>query len=373
MNTRNHLLNRLKYRISFTLRPGRITVSDEINDLELAEKISLDPKVGAHLQNMQAGLVKDGDSSPYYTKFERFLRSNNISYNYIDIHASSWMEAAKRFDFLIWRPMSTPWELEEAREKIYFLERSLNKPVYPSYNEIVFYENKILQYYFLKKMGFPVIETFISTDYDEAMDWVDKAEYPFVSKIKTGSASMGVSLLKDKKPAKEYIEKVFRSGYPTYWPFQRQKNYVFFQQYVENKGFDLRIIVIDEDNIFGYFREVPKGDFRASGMETVVKKELPIEAVKIALDIVNKLNFTNLSVDFLQSTQDNKFYIIETSNFIRIKTDEQLKINGVAGRYHYAVGSDSLHFEEGRYWIQELILKKYLEKHFSYEKIEAYV
>ena len=372
MNTRNPLLNKLKYRISSALRPDRISISNETNDLELAEKISLDPKVGAHLQNMQAGLVKDGDSSPYYTKFERFLRSNDISYDYLDIHSSSWMEDAKKFDLLIWRPMSTPWELEEAREKIYFLERHLNKLVYPSYNEVVFYENKILQYYILKEMSFPVIETFISSDYDEVLNWIEKAEYPLVSKIKTGSASMGVLLLKDKNSANKYVEKIFRSGNPTYWPFQRQKNYVFFQKYIKNRGFDLRIVVIDKDNIFGYFREVPKGDFRASGMETVVKKELPIEAVKMAFDILNKLNFTNLSVDFLQSEQDNKFYIIEASNFVRVKTDEQLKINGIAGRYRYIAESESLNFEKGRYWVQELTLKKFIENNLISRLSESF-
>ena len=225
MITRNHLLNRLKYRISFASRPGRITVCSEANDLEHAEKISLDPQVTARLRNVRTALVKDSDSYPYYTKFERFLTNNNISYEYLDIHASSWMQDAKKFDLLIWRPMSTPWELEEAREKIYVLEKRLNKPVYPSYDEIVFYENKVLQYYVLRDMDFPVIETFISTDYDEAMDWIQTAEYPLVSKIKTGSASMGVSLLNNKRMAKNYIERIFRSGNPTYWPFICLKNW----------------------------------------------------------------------------------------------------------------------------------------------------
>ena len=360
MRIKNHFLNRLRYRISFSLRPSKIEVFEERSNLDLAETILIDSRI--NLGNIvNVGLVRDGDD---YTKFERFLKNNKIAYEYFNIHSSSWMEDAKKFDVFIWRPLFSPYELEEAREKIYFLERLLNKSVYPSFAEIMFYENKILQNYILKNEGFPVIETFISYDYDEVLDWLEKAKYPFVSKIKEGAASQGVSLIRNKKTARGHVEKIFRGGKPTYWPFLKQKNYVFFQKYVENEGFDLRVIVVDENHIFGYYREIPKGEFRASGMGLVVKKELPKEAVRVALDLTKKLTFTNLSVDFLQSKADERFYIIETSNFIKIETDEQLKINGIPGRYRYIYETDDLIFEKGSFWVQELTLKNFFEKSY---------
>jgi glutathione synthase/RimK-type ligase-like ATP-grasp enzyme len=337
----------------------------EKDNLDSAQTILLDPNIRAGNNNIYVGLVKDTGELPYYTKFERFLKNNKIAYDYFDIHSSSWNKDAAKFNVIIWRPMSSPWSLEEAREKIYVLEKYLNKLVYPSYAEIMFYENKILQYHNLKNEGFPVIETFISFDYDEVLDWIQKAQYPFVSKINMGSASQGVTLVRNKKQAKRFAESIFRVGKATYWPFLKQKNYVYFQKYLENDGFDLRVIIVDENHIFGYYREIPKGEFRASGMGLVVKKELPKEAVRIALDATKKLKFTNLSVDFLQSSMDDKFYIIEASNFIRIETDEQLKVNGIPGKYRYLKENDSLTFEEGKYWIQELFLKRFFEKKFS--------
>lgn len=361
MNTKNSFLVRLKYRISSALRPGKVAIFIDPNRLDLAEKILLDPEIGVRLRSCRAGLVKDGDGCPYYTKFERFLKNNSIPYTYFDIHSSTWMQDAKNIDFLIWRPMSSPWELEEAREKIYFIEKHLNKFVYPSYSEVVFYENKLLQYYTLKDMGFPIVETFISSDYDEVLAWIENAAYPFVSKIKEGSASQGVMLLPDRKTARRHVEKIFRGGRQTYWPCLKQKNYVYFQKYLENEGFDLRIIAVDENHIFGYYREVPKGDFRASGMGLIVKKELQKEAVRIAVDVTKQLNFMGLSVDFLLSKEDGRFYIIEASNFIKIETDSQLMINGTSGRYRYVSESDSLVFEKGNYWIQELVLRNFFE------------
>lgn len=354
-------LNRLKNRLSFGLRPDRTRVHADTGLLEPADTVICGPAINAARGHIHAGLIKDNGTCPYYPKFERFLKNNRISYAYYDIHASSWMEDAKAFSVILWRPLSLPWILEEAREKIYFLERCLHKRIYPSLDEIMFYENKVLQHFIMKHHAFPVIDTFISSDYDEVRDWIETAEYPFVSKIRTGSASQGVCLVKGKGQARRCVERIFRAGNATYWPFQKQKNYVFFQKYVENRGFDLRITVVDENNIFGYFREVPRGDFRASGMQRVIKKELPKEAVKIALAVAKMLGFTNLSVDFLQAASDLKFFIIEASNFIKIETAEQLKIGETPGRYRYVQETDSLIFEAGRYWIQELILRRYLE------------
>lgn len=359
---RYDFLDRLKYRVSFALRPSRNTICREACDLETASKVYLEPSLRSRMESMRAGLVRDGDGDhPYYSKFERFLKNNRIPYGFLEIHSSSWLEDAREFDIVIWRPMSFPYELDEAREKIHFLQETLKKHVYPSCSEIMFYENKVLQYYVLKSHGFPIIDTFITFDYDEARDWIRDAEYPFVSKIRTGSGSYSVSLIRNRRAAGKYVEGVFRSGRPTYWPFLRQKNYVFFQRYIENDGFDLRVIVIDEKNIFGYYREVPKRDFRASGMNTVVKKDLPKEAVKIAIEVTKKLGFSNLAVDLLRRTSDGKFLIIEASNFIKIETDEQLKIEGVPGIYRYLAETDSLLFEAGKYWPQELILRRYME------------
>jgi glutathione synthase/RimK-type ligase-like ATP-grasp enzyme len=365
MRIKNHFLNRLRYRLSFSRRPSREIIYEEKDNLNSAQTILLDPEIKVGDNNLYVGLVRDSGRTPYYTKFERFFRNNKISYNYFDIHLSSWIKNAQKYDVIVWRPRPSPWALEEARDKIYFLERCLSKLVYPSFAEIMFYENKILQYYILKNHGFPVIETFVSYDYDEVSDWIQKAQYPFVSKINIGSASQGVTLVKNKKQARRLVENIFRMGGKTYWAFLKQKNYACFQKYMENRGFDLRVTVIDENNIFGYFRKIPKGDFRASGMDLIIKKELPKEPIKTALDITKRLNFTNLSVDFLQSSKNGEFYIIEASNYIKIETDEQLKVNGIPGKYRYFKETDSLTFEEGKYWIQELFLKRYFEKHFS--------
>ena len=353
-------LHKFKSRIISSLRPARVSLSAVNPVLEETDEIIFPRDI--NFKSPVVGIVKDSGSFSYYPKFERFLRNNNIPYNFLNIHDNQWIEDAKQFDVILWRPKSSPWELEEAREKIYVLERHMNKIIYPSFDEIIFYENKILQYHIFHELNFPVIPTFISHNYDETREWISQAEYPFVSKIKTGSGSFGTMLIKNKLMAKIYVEKVFRIGKSTYWPSVRQKNYVFFQKYVRNHGFDLRVIMVDNNNIFGYHRLVPKGDFRASGMNIISHEELPLDAVKIALNITEKLDFTNLAVDFLQSKEDDKFYIIESANFINVDKPYNLTINEIHGKYRYNYDTDTLIFEKGDFWLQEIILKRFFEK-----------
>lgn len=369
MKIRNLFLNRLKRKLIWTFRIDRLKYIEDYNILDTAEVIKLSQEEIKELNKINIAIIKDTDDTPYYTKFERILKNNNIEYSYFNIHKSNWLDEAKKYDIILWRPLSLPWELDEAREKIYILENYMKKLVYPSYSEICFYENKAYQYDLLKLKELPVIDTFISYDYDEITEYVKQEKnFPFVSKIKVGSGSQGVELIKKVNLAKKKCRQVFTKGAKTYWPFLRQKNYVYFQKFIKNYNFDLRIVVVDEENIFGYYRETTKNDFRASGYGNVVKKELPKEAVKIAIELKNKLNLNSIAVDFLKAVSDEKYYIIECSNYIKIDTDKQLELNGVAGKYEYDKENEKLIFNEGRYWIQELIIRNILRKYLRENK-----
>ena len=131
---------------------------------------------------------------------------------------------------------------------------------------------------------------------------------------------------------------------------------MYFQEYVPNDGYDIRIIVIG-DNVFGYYRKAPPGDFRASGMGVVEKRKLPLEAMKISRKVNAVLKSPMLVVDLLRGN-DGQYYIIEISPICRIDTPEQLLVDGRPGVYVFD-DENTYHFKEGRYWVQELALKEF--------------
>jgi glutathione synthase/RimK-type ligase-like ATP-grasp enzyme len=303
--------------------------------------------------------VRDVDDFPYWTKYRQFLEANAFPWRIYDVHRSGWLREAEDFDFVVWRPMSFPSEMEECRRKLFVLERELGTPCYPTFREAMFYEDKLLQYELLARHGLPVIPTFVSHSEEEALAYARTCEYPAVWKVATGSGSFGVELIPDGRTAERLVRQVFSvHGRRTYWPYLGQKDYVFIQRFQPNAGWDLRVISIG-DTASAYYRDVPPGEFRASGMDTVRRGAAPEEALHLARRVCETLDLPVLAVDML-ADPDGRLFIIETSAFIMVRTPMQLQIDGVPGIYE---------LRHGRYvfvpmlvWQQELALREVLQR-----------
>lgn len=338
-----------------------IPFSKMSNFLNVANEVLISAKEN----NFKVGLVKDSefDADGHFArraswpKYERFLKNNNICYSFYDIHTSKWQYEADGYDIIIWHPKSSPDYLPEAKSKIYFLEKYLKKICFPSYEELWSYEDKVQALFLYNVFDLPAIPTFATYSRNEALEFINKTEYPVVSKIATGSASCGVVKLNDKRSAGRYVRACFsKVGRETYWHFVRQINYVYFQKFISDANYDLRIIVVG-NKLFGYYRYPKAGDFKASGAGIIEKKELPEEAMRLALKTKELFKTISLAVDMLYSEKEKQYLIIETSLFCGIDTAEQLIIDGKAGYYEYK--DDKFTFREGRYWVQELALQEF--------------
>ena len=106
---------------------------------------------------------------------------------------------------------------------------------------------------------------------------------------------------------------------------------------------------------FGYYRYPIKGDFKASGSGIFEKKAIPIDALKLAIEIRSKLQSRQIGVDLLYSEKYSQYFIIETSLFNQIDSCIQLEVDGKPG-YYDITNINNICFKEGRFWIQELTL-----------------
>lgn len=363
--------NRIAKKLYFSTRGkkdfGLIEESTIHNYLEQADKVYL-----SHKPNIKVGLVVlDTDYSDlgyvalrdYRPKFERFLKNNDIDYDYYNPLKSNWLEESKKFDLVIWHTSSDPCTQEIAESKIYILEK-LGIKCYPSFDEIWSYEHKVRANYLYELYNLPVIPTFITHSEKEAIAYLNNTKFPIISKISTGSASQGVEKINNIKEGIKIVKESFSdTGRPTYFAYQNQKNYVYFQDFIEDTDYDLRIICINNE-FFGYYRYPNEGDFRASGAGNYEKKEIPAEALDLAHEARIRFGVTSLATDLVFSKKLNKFMIIESSIFIGIDSCEQLSIDGVAGKYVRKTDG-SYDFVKGKYWIQELTLKFFIENNFK--------
>lgn len=307
------------------------------------------------------GLVKESNGIySYWPKFERFLQTNNLQYEYFEPKKNNFIEESKKYDVIIWRPLSDYFNIIEARSKIYFLEKILFKKTIPNYESLWYYEDKIHQYWLLKNNNFPLIKTHASFDYEETIKFLNTTSYPIISKLRTASGSYGVELIKNKRKAKKITNKIFNNGRTTNYIGLKQKDYVIFQEMVPNTGFDLRVIVIG-NSYLGYYRYPNKKDFRASGSGITEKKSIPIDLLDLSQRVKEAMPKSYmLAIDYLQDSRDNQYYIIEVSIFIGIETSEQLMVDDVPGRYIYNNGEFT--FEEGRFWLQDLMLEEFFKE-----------
>ena len=362
----NPVLKKLytKYRSKTT---NDLMSAIELNEyLEQAEKVLLEST-----PDIVVGLVKGADSysdigltreREYYPKYERFLKNNNIAYEYYNPLLSNWMEEAKRFDLIVWHTNSDPSTQEIAEGKIYILEQ-MGKTCLPSYDEVWSYENKIRANYLYDLHNLPSIPTFISHSKSDALSYINKAKFPIISKLSTGSASYGVDKIDNIKDAKKLVNQVFSyKGKETYFKYMNQKDYVYFQEFIEDANYDLRILCVGED-LFGYYRYPNEGDFRASGAGNYQKKEIPTEALELAYEVYKAFGSSFLATDFVYSEKIKQFLIIESSIFIGVDSCEQLSIDNVPGKYTRKAKNE-YEFVEGKFWVQELTLKNIIEKSF---------
>ncbi len=296
-----------------------------------------------------------------WPKYERFLKHNKIPHEFYDVHRSDFISQAKKYDLIIWHTLSTFADQWEAKSKIEFLENEHNVFCFPSSSALWFFEDKVRQHWLFEKHDIRSIKTFSSFSKEETLQFLENCSYPIVSKEATNSGSEGVILLKTKAQAIRFCNQVFGAGHKVHAStYLRQKNYVLFQELVPNEGYDLRVTIIG-NNYFGYYREIPKGDFRASGAGLFVYKPIPQDALYFAKSIKEKLvNTPYLSIDMLRSSIDGQLYVIEIAIFNRIRTSQQTIVDGTPGKYIYENGNFT--FQPCRVWYHDLILCEVFKK-----------
>jgi hypothetical protein len=178
-----------------------------------------------------------------------------------------------------------------------------------------------------------------------------------------------VELARTPNQATQIVKQAFsRGGRKTHLISYRQRNLIYFQDFVPNDGYDIRVIVVG-NWVFGSYRQVPPGDFRASGMKLEVRRELPVKAMNIARRLNKIIRSPVLAVDMVHSL-DGEYYVIEFSPYFQMDTDAEYRLNGVPG-VNVFEPDDSYHFQEGRYWIAELALREFLLNNYLSELVQG--
>ncbi|KXB33523.1 RimK-like ATP-grasp domain protein [Bacteroidales bacterium KA00251] len=342
-------------------REELIQVHAEGVPLKLESSVKDKPVVGiVYPEEMIPGYVIPKASAYMY---ERFCKTNGIEYRNYDIHASDWLDKAKELDVIFWHVDSTPSALYEAESKIYILDKILQKTCFPSFHEVWQYEDKCRAHYLYQVYNLPCIPTRSSNSREESIKLSETINYPIIVKTRTGAGSFGVKKIDNKTKLRRYIKSVFSSrGKYTLYPYERQKDYILLQEFIDNASYDLRVMLVG-NKAYGYYRYPNKGDFRASGEGNEDhSRPTPISVLKEAIKVREALESRVLGVDFLYSDKYKQHLIIEASIFNEIDPPSiETRLEGVPGFYNIS-DPENICYEEGAFWFPELIAESIIKQ-----------
>jgi glutathione synthase/RimK-type ligase-like ATP-grasp enzyme len=293
----------------------------------------------------------------YSDRWISYCKTKGIEHKLVNCYANDIIAQLADCDALMWHFPN--WIYRDslfAKQLIHTIEFS-GKRVFPDSNSCWHYDDKIAQKYLLEAINAPMPPTYIFYSKTEALNWIEKATFPKVFKLRRGAASQNVKLVKSAAQARKLVLKAFgigfspfdRKGYlkeriyryhelndsfagilkglgrliiPTEYEklYDREKGYIYFQDYIPNNNYDIRINVID-NKAFGFKRLIRKNDFRASGSGKILyeKQHFPIETIKKSFELAEKLKSKCIDFDFVYDSNENPL-LTEISYAFTLKT-----------------------------------------------------
>lgn len=292
-------------------------------------------------------------STSWVVPWEEYCQQNCIEYDLIDIMAVNSIDVLKNYNVLLWHFGQYNYaEMLEARSILYCAKK-MGLKVFPDFNESWHFDDKVAEMYALQAVNAPIPQSYVFYDWKTLSEWVEvkKPQFPLVGKLRTGSGSHNVKLLKSDRQLKKYARRMFGKGYnpaPSLiykttsnvrsshdWAtfkakakripeflrvlagakkFPHEKGYVYLQEFIPNDGFDMKVVVVG-DKLSGVYRPIRSHDFRASGGgECLYDKDLfTNDIIQSAFSVYDRLGFQCIGFDYVVDKRTGKGIIVEMS------------------------------------------------------------
>jgi glutathione synthase/RimK-type ligase-like ATP-grasp enzyme len=320
-----------------------------------------------------------------FQKYREILKYNGIEYIDLFIDQPDFWEIVKKCDLFIYRYSHIDVQRQIADDILPILEEHYKVKCFPNQATCWHFDDKIRQHLLMKSYGFPMIESYVFYDKSEALNWSNNISYPVVFKLRRGAGSENVLLINNQFQSRKMIIKMFGTGIKNgaiqssgslryynlglffkkslgkiYYRtvkgetsnWTKEKNYVYFQKFLPGNTFDIRITVIGRW-AFGFRRFTRKNDFRASGSGKIDfdNSSIPLECIRTAFNITERMDFQTMSYDFLKN-QDGQYQFCEMNY-----TYDDRTLYNCPGYW-----DQDLIWHDGHFWPQYCQLRELLGK-----------
>jgi glutathione synthase/RimK-type ligase-like ATP-grasp enzyme len=223
---------------------------------------------------------------------------------------------------------------------------------FPAFDDYWHFDDKIAQAYLLSSIRAPTPSNWVFYTLEEVSNWLlTSPQFPIVGKLKVGSGSNNVQLFQNTNQVKSFAKKMFLRGInaspnpifkirsnlqssrslgdvlsrlkkaPNFFfslisakQLEREKSYVYLQEFIPGAKFDVKIAVVGEKLSF-IGRKIRMGDFRASGGGDLFydRSLITKKIIDIAFNVADRIGSQCLGLDFVINPIDSEPYIVEIS------------------------------------------------------------
>lgn len=318
-----------------------------------------------------------------------YCKQNSIPHKIVNAYDNNIIENLKDCDFFLWHHSNYNYKDALFAKQLIYSIQEMGVKVFPDFKTTWHFDDKLGQKYLLEAVKAPLVPSYVFYSKKDAIQWLEQTTLPKVFKLRGGSGSSNVKLVKSKREALKLIKKSFGSGFSQFDRinhlkfrygnfrsgkedfiailkgiarlfigteysnnFTKEKGYIYLQEFMPNNNFDIRVIVIG-DKAFGLKRMVRKDDFRASGSGNIIfePREIDINCVKIAFETNKKLKTQSIAYDFVFDKK-NKPLIVEIS------------YGYIVSAYNNCPGywDNNLKWHEGRFNPQEWMIQNLIKE-----------
>lgn len=288
-------------------------------------------------------------SGGYSAEWIKYCQKSKIQYKLVNCYDSDIISQLEDCDALMWNHHHGYYkDVLFAKQLMYSLELC-GKKTFPDHNTCWHFDDKVGQKYLFEAIGAPLVPSYVFYTSKEAIHWIEETTFPKVFKLRGGAGSENVRFVRTANEARSLVKIAFGKGFPQFdrighfkdcfnkycngkvcikglikgfgrlfipTEFAKlhgpEKGYVYFQDFIPNNSFDIRIMVIGS-KAYGLKRMVRKNDFRASGsgIMTYDPKQFDLNCIKLAFEIKTKMKTQSAAFDFV--FQNEKPLITEIS------------------------------------------------------------
>jgi glutathione synthase/RimK-type ligase-like ATP-grasp enzyme len=280
-----------------------------------------------------------------------YCKENKLDHEIVNPYENEVIKKLMEFDIVLWHYSNYSFKDMLMAKNILFTMEEHGKKVFPSFKDAWHFDDKLAETYLLESINAPIPKSYYYYDSKSLEADINNLSFPIIAKLRNGSGSHNVKMLKSKQELYSYSKKMFTSGIssapsllykassnikssksiktfinrakriPEFLrslsnakKFNIERGYVYLQEFIPNDGYDLKIVVVGNKLSF-IGRNIREGEFRASGGGDLFydRNRITKDVIDSAFKTSDALGFQCMGYDYVVNTETQKGIIIEIS------------------------------------------------------------